>query len=92
MLTLPIPSLEGLTTERPIFRHPVLEDWSWWMEAWGHGHATEAIMACKALAQEHTLTSSVISLIDHKNAKRRAVAKRTACITRRTRCITMCRR
>lgn len=32
MLALPLPSLEGLTTERLLFRHPVLEDRSWWME------------------------------------------------------------
>ncbi len=32
MLSLPIPSLEGLTTERLLFRHPVLDDCSWWME------------------------------------------------------------
>ena len=32
MITLPIPSLDGLATERLIFRHPVLEDCSWWME------------------------------------------------------------
>lgn len=32
MLKLPIPSMEGITTERLIFRHPVLEDRSWWME------------------------------------------------------------
>jgi len=31
-MLLPIPSLAGLTTERLIFRHPVLEDRSWWME------------------------------------------------------------
>ena len=32
MLILPIPSLEGLTTERLTFRHPSLADHSWWME------------------------------------------------------------
>ncbi len=32
MIDLLIPSLEGLTTERLIFRHPVLDDRSWWME------------------------------------------------------------
>ena len=32
MLVLPIPSLEGLTTERLTFRHPSLADHSWWME------------------------------------------------------------
>ncbi len=31
-ILLPIPSLEGLTTERLTFRHPVLEDRTWWME------------------------------------------------------------
>ena len=31
-MLFPIPSLEGLTTERLIFRHPSLEDRSWWME------------------------------------------------------------
>lgn len=152
MLKLPIPSLEGLTTERLLFRHPLLEDSSWWMEymnnaeairfmpftlgseadcaafvqrsldriardgsclnvvseriskkpvgmiglltqdvdniveleigyhllpsAWGRGYATEAAMTCKAFAQEHAMTSSVISLIDHKNMKSQAVAER----------------
>jgi ribosomal-protein-alanine N-acetyltransferase len=32
MLKLPIPSMAGLTTERLVFRHPVIEDRSWWME------------------------------------------------------------
>jgi len=32
MLTLPIPSLEGLNTERLLFRRPVLDDSAWWME------------------------------------------------------------
>lgn len=152
MLSLPIPSLEGLTTERLIFRQPKLDDRTWWMEymnnaeairfmpftlgsdtdctlfiqrsldritrdgsclnviseratqkpvgmiglltqevdgfaelevgyhllpsAWGHGYATEAAKACKIFAQEHALAHSVISLIDHKNAKSQAVAKR----------------
>ncbi len=31
-ITLPIPSLEGLTTERLVFRHPRLEDRTWWTE------------------------------------------------------------
>ncbi|MEO7082349.1 MAG: GNAT family N-acetyltransferase [Flavobacteriales bacterium] len=152
MLILPIPSLEGLTTERLSFRRPSLEDCSWWMEymnnaeairfmpftlgsendctgfvqrsldriardgsclnvvserisnkpvgmiglltqevdgiaeleigyhllpsAWGHGYAAEAAIACKVFAQEHALAPSVISLIDHDNAKSQAVAKR----------------
>ncbi|HQV39671.1 MAG: GNAT family N-acetyltransferase [Flavobacteriales bacterium] len=151
-MLLPIPSLEGLITERLIFRRPSLVDHSWWMEylnsaeairfmpftigseadctlfiqrsldriardgsclnvvsertsntpvgmiglltqevdgiaeleigyhvlpsAWGHGYATEASMACKVFAQEHTLAPSVISLIDHDNTKSQAVAKR----------------
>lgn len=32
MIKLPIPSLEGLITERLCFRRPVAEDASWWME------------------------------------------------------------
>lgn len=44
--------------------------------AWGHGYASEAAMVCKAFAQEHALAPSVISLIDHKNVKSQAVAKR----------------
>ncbi|MBP8822348.1 MAG: GNAT family N-acetyltransferase [Flavobacteriales bacterium] len=31
-VNLPIPSMEGVTTERLAFRHPVMEDCSWWME------------------------------------------------------------
>ena len=31
MLQLPIPSMEGHSTERLVFRHPTLEDKSWWM-------------------------------------------------------------
>ncbi|MCC6838903.1 MAG: GNAT family N-acetyltransferase [Flavobacteriales bacterium] len=31
-ITLPIPSLEGLTSERLVFRHPRLDDHTWWME------------------------------------------------------------
>lgn len=32
MLTLPVPSLEGLRTERLLFRRPTMADHSWWME------------------------------------------------------------
>lgn len=32
MVNEPIPSLEGLNTERLIFRHPKMDDRSWWME------------------------------------------------------------
>lgn len=32
MISLPIPSLEDLTTERLVFRHPVMDDHQWWME------------------------------------------------------------
>jgi RimJ/RimL family protein N-acetyltransferase len=32
MISLPLPSLEGLTTDRLSFRHPVMEDHQWWME------------------------------------------------------------
>jgi [ribosomal protein S5]-alanine N-acetyltransferase len=32
VIKLPIPSLEGLTTERLVFRRPVLADRNWWME------------------------------------------------------------
>ena len=32
MLTLPVPSLEGLTTDRLIFRQPTMADRAWWME------------------------------------------------------------
>jgi len=31
-MKLPIPSLEGATTERLLFRKPVIEDTAWWME------------------------------------------------------------
>lgn len=31
-MRLPIPSMDGLTTERLIFRHTSLDDLSWWME------------------------------------------------------------
>lgn len=31
-MRLPIPSLDGVTTERLLFRKPVIEDTSWWME------------------------------------------------------------
>jgi [ribosomal protein S5]-alanine N-acetyltransferase len=40
MLKLPIPSLEGLSTTRLLFRRPSMDDRSWWMEY--HGN-TEAI-------------------------------------------------
>ena len=39
MISVPIPSLEGLTTERLSFRHPLLQDSSWWME---YMNSTEA--------------------------------------------------
>jgi RimJ/RimL family protein N-acetyltransferase len=39
MLILPIPSLEGLTTERLIFRRPKLDDRSWWMEYMNNAEA-----------------------------------------------------
>ena len=39
MLTLPIPSLEGLTTERLTFRRPSLDDCSWWMEYMNNAEA-----------------------------------------------------
>lgn len=39
MLTLPIPSLEGLVTERLILRHPVMDDSSWWMEYMNNAEA-----------------------------------------------------
>lgn len=32
MITLPIPSLEGLTTERLVFRRLALSDVEWWMD------------------------------------------------------------
>lgn len=32
MIKLPIPTLDGLTTERLMFRRPVAGDASWWME------------------------------------------------------------
>lgn len=38
-ITLPIPSLEGLTTERLVFRHPRLEDRTWWMEYMNNAEA-----------------------------------------------------
>ncbi|MBS1942314.1 MAG: GNAT family N-acetyltransferase [Bacteroidetes bacterium] len=38
-ITLPIPSLEGITTERLVFRHPVLEDHVWWMEYMNNAEA-----------------------------------------------------
>ncbi len=38
-ITLPIPSMEGVTTERLTFRHPVLEDRTWWMEYINHAEA-----------------------------------------------------
>lgn len=38
-ITLPIPSLAGLNTERLTFRHPVLQDSSWWMEYINHAEA-----------------------------------------------------
>ncbi|MBL7956199.1 MAG: GNAT family N-acetyltransferase [Flavobacteriales bacterium] len=36
----PIPSMEGLTTERLIFRHTSLDDLSWWM---GYINSAEAV-------------------------------------------------
>ncbi len=39
MLTLPIPSLEGLITERLTFRRPSLGDRSWWMEYMNNAEA-----------------------------------------------------
>lgn len=39
MLTLPIPSLEGLITERLLFRRPTLDDSSWWMEYMNNAEA-----------------------------------------------------
>lgn len=38
-LSLPIPSLEGLVTERLRFRRPRLADSSWWMEYMGSAEA-----------------------------------------------------
>ncbi len=38
-IILPIPSLVGLTTARLTFRHPVLEDHSWWMEYMNNAEA-----------------------------------------------------
>jgi ribosomal-protein-alanine N-acetyltransferase len=32
MLRLPIPSLEGLATDRLLFRRPTMDDRGWWME------------------------------------------------------------
>ncbi|MBK8339851.1 MAG: GNAT family N-acetyltransferase [Flavobacteriales bacterium] len=32
MLRLPIPSLEGLATDRLLFRRPTMDDREWWME------------------------------------------------------------
>lgn len=40
MLSLPIPSLAGLTTDRLIFRHATLQDAAWWME---YHNSAEAI-------------------------------------------------
>ncbi|MCC6911504.1 MAG: hypothetical protein IT224_05705, partial [Flavobacteriales bacterium] len=40
MITLPIPSLVGLTTERLLFRHATLKDNAWWME---YHNSAEAI-------------------------------------------------
>ncbi|MBK9627178.1 MAG: GNAT family N-acetyltransferase [Flavobacteriales bacterium] len=40
MITLPIPSLFGLTTERLLFRHATLKDNAWWME---YHNSAEAI-------------------------------------------------
>jgi [ribosomal protein S5]-alanine N-acetyltransferase len=44
--------------------------------AWAHGFATEAAKACKAFAERHQLAPSIVSLIDPKNTKSQAVAKR----------------
>ena len=152
MITLPVPSLEGLATERLRFRRLRAEDVEWWMayvssaEAirfmpftlgsrsdaalmiqrsldryaqdgsglhaivlrdtnepvgqcglltqevdgaqeleigyhllpfhWGHGYATEAAIAARRFAEEHRITTSVISLIDAENMPSQAVALR----------------
>lgn len=39
MISIPIPSLEGLTTERLVFRRPVMDDHVWWMEYINHAEA-----------------------------------------------------
>lgn len=39
MLQLPIPSLDGLTTERLVFRRPVMDDHLWWMEYMNNAEA-----------------------------------------------------
>mgnify|MGYP002397834410 FL=1 len=38
-IILPIPSMAGTTTARLIFRHPVLEDHTWWMEYMNNAEA-----------------------------------------------------
>ena len=44
--------------------------------AWGNGYATEAAIACKEFAWQHTLVPSVVSLIDPGNTNSEAVAQR----------------
>lgn len=48
--------------------------------AWGKGYATEAAIACKEFARQHSLAPSVISLIDPGNFRSQAVAKRNGMI------------
>lgn len=38
-ITLPIPPMEGVTTERLTFRHPAFEDHVWWMEYMNNAEA-----------------------------------------------------
>lgn len=38
-MLLPIPSLSGLTTDRLTFRHPVMDDHTWWMEYMNNAEA-----------------------------------------------------
>ena len=39
MLKLPIPSLEGLTSPRLLFRRPTMDDRAWWMEYMSNAEA-----------------------------------------------------
>lgn len=43
---------------------------------WGHGYATEAAVAARRFAEQHSVAPSVISLIDEENHRSKAVALR----------------